>query len=52
MDHQEIIDRMIGVVPVDSGRFRNVTPKVNQAHVPSMAAILDHTQADGPSSES
>lgn len=28
MDPQEMIDRMIEIVPADSGKFRNVVPKV------------------------
>lgn len=28
MDAQEMIDRMIAIVPADSGKFRNVVPKV------------------------
>lgn len=28
MDPKEMIDRMIDVVPADTGRFRNVVPKV------------------------
>ena len=28
MDPKEMIDRMIEIVPADSGKFRNVVPKV------------------------
>jgi hypothetical protein len=28
MDAQEMIDRMIEIVPADTGKFRNVVPKV------------------------